>query len=94
MAPLEHDVGNARTRELVADREAGLAGANDHDVDPVGHPTRPQHCRSGRTSSTVPAYCASADGVAADVRGKEAGPIGKVGGLWWGSVVLVGARFP
>jgi hypothetical protein len=32
-------VGDARLRKLAADRESGLTGTNDHDVDLVGHRT-------------------------------------------------------
>jgi hypothetical protein len=38
--PLEHHVGNARLRELVADGEPGLATADNDDLDPIGHPGR------------------------------------------------------
>ena len=31
-------MGDARLRELVADREPGLAGADNDNLDPIGHP--------------------------------------------------------
>jgi len=37
-APLEHAVGDARVRELAADREPGLTGTDNDNLDPIGHP--------------------------------------------------------
>ena len=36
--PLEHDMVDALVRELMADREPCLAGADNDDLDPIGHP--------------------------------------------------------